>query len=101
MDIFLNEHGVFEVHVSLVQNLELLPLARIMMQLSHVQIRKELKLDFKNFQNFESLKTFTVTSFLDNFHRPLKSGRSLAKLDGLLSQCRRSGVEVDGHSTKS
>ena len=55
---FLNEHGVFEVHVSLVQNLELLPLARIMMQLSHVQIRKEPKLDFKN---FASSKALTVT----------------------------------------
>ena len=53
---FLHEHGVFEVHVSLVQNLELLPLARIMMQLSHVQIRKELKMDFKNLRNFGSLK---------------------------------------------
>ena len=46
---FFNEQGVFEVHVSLVQNLELLPLARIMMQLAHVQIRKEPKVDFKNF----------------------------------------------------
>ena len=61
MLIFLNEHGVFEVHVSLVQNLELLPLARIMMQLSHVQIRKELKLDFKNFKNFASSKALTVS----------------------------------------
>ena len=96
MVIFLNEHGVFEVHVSLVQNLELLPLARIMMQLSHVQIRKELKLDFKNLKIFGSLKNLNRL-----YSQPPKSGRSLAKLEGLLSQCRRSGVEVDGHSTKS
>ena len=40
---FLSEQGVFEVHVLHVQNLELLPLARTMMQLSLVQIRKEPK----------------------------------------------------------
>ena len=53
---FFNEHGVFEVHVSLVQNLELLPLARIMMQLAHVKSRKELKLDFKKFYSQGDLK---------------------------------------------
>ena len=62
---FFNEQGVFEVHVSLVQNLELLPLARIMMQLSHVQIRKEPKLDFKNFLKLESLNSYVV---FDNFY---------------------------------
>ena len=41
--VFLYEHGVFEVHVLLVSNLEFLPLARIMMQLALVQIRKEPK----------------------------------------------------------
>ena len=59
VSFFKIEQGVFEVHVSLVQNLELLPLARIMMQLAHVQIRKEPKVDFKNFSHME-ISTFSV-----------------------------------------
>lgn len=59
VSFFKIEQGVFEVHVSLVQNLELLPLARIMMQLAHVQIRKEPKVDLKKFCR---MKTLTLTA---------------------------------------